>query len=199
MTKKIDSTKTRIHELAKDLGLKNSKPILDVLENIGLSGKTASSSIEEFWAVKVRAALKEEAAELAEEEAAEAEKSAVPGPVPETEVVKVPEIAAGQPEATEAQPEIAEAQPEAGEAAKGKADGKPGAPEEEVELKVPERFKKDLEAERVEKFKAKPGMQRAFQAIRKVEPRKFADQRGGAAKKTGRGQAPFQRFGAKQP
>ncbi len=46
-------------------------------------------------------------------------------------------------------------------------------PEEEVELKVPERFKKEIETEKVEKFKAKPGLQRAFQAIRKIETKKW--------------------------
>lgn len=49
--------------------------------------------------------------------------------------------------------------------------------EEEVELKVPERFKKEIETEKVEKFKAKPQMQRAFQAIRKIETKKWPDTR----------------------
>ncbi|MEK7712568.1 MAG: translation initiation factor IF-2 [Nitrospirota bacterium] len=48
-------------------------------------------------------------------------------------------------------------------------------PEEEVVQKVPERFKKELETEKGEKFKAKPQMQRAFQAIRKIETKKWHD------------------------
>lgn len=44
---------------------------------------------------------------------------------------------------------------------------------EEPEFKVPDRFKKDVEVEKVEKFKAKPAMQRAFQAVRKIEPKKW--------------------------
>ncbi len=44
---------------------------------------------------------------------------------------------------------------------------------EEPEFKVPDRFKKDIETEKVEKFKAKPAMQRAFQAVRKIEPKKW--------------------------
>jgi translation initiation factor IF-2 len=48
-------------------------------------------------------------------------------------------------------------------------------PEEEVVQKVPERFKKELEPEQGEKFKAKPQMQRAFQAIRKIETKKWHD------------------------
>jgi translation initiation factor IF-2 len=46
-------------------------------------------------------------------------------------------------------------------------------PEEDEDLKVPDKFKKTLDAEKMEKFRAKPGMQRAFQAIRKIEHRKF--------------------------
>ena len=48
-------------------------------------------------------------------------------------------------------------------------------PEEEVEGKVPDRFKKEIETEKVEKFKAKPQMQRAFQAIRKIDTKKWHD------------------------
>ncbi len=50
-------------------------------------------------------------------------------------------------------------------------------PEEEEEIKIPDRFKKEVEVEKVEKFKAKPGMQKAFQAIRKIEPKKWAEQK----------------------
>ncbi|GAB4389243.1 MAG: translation initiation factor IF-2 [Thermodesulfovibrionales bacterium] len=60
-----------------------------------------------------------------------------------------------------------------------KAPGKEALPEEETELKVPDRFKKDIEAEKVEKFKARPGMRRAFQTIRKIDQKKWGDQRGG--------------------
>jgi len=53
-----------------------------------------------------------------------------------------------------------------------------GAPAAEDEEKVLDRFKKDVEAEKIEKFKAKPGLQRAFQSIRKIEPKKW-DVKGG--------------------
>ncbi len=49
--------------------------------------------------------------------------------------------------------------------------------EEEEETKIPDRFKKEIEVEKIEKFKTKPGMQRAFQTIRKIEPKKWHDQR----------------------
>jgi translation initiation factor IF-2 len=53
-----------------------------------------------------------------------------------------------------------------------------GTPETEDEVKLPDRFKKEIEAEKIEKFKAKPGLQRAFQTIRKIEPKKWQDTRG---------------------
>jgi translation initiation factor IF-2 len=44
----------------------------------------------------------------------------------------------------------------------------PGAVEED-EIIVPDRFKKEVESEKLAKFKSKPGMQRAFDSIRRVE------------------------------
>jgi translation initiation factor IF-2 len=64
----------------------------------------------------------------------------------------------------------------------------PGADTEEV-IEFPDKFKKEVEAEKIEKFKARPGLQRAFQAIRKIEPRKGPDFRGG--KKGERGRFPY--------
>lgn len=49
--------------------------------------------------------------------------------------------------------------------------------EEEVEEKIPERFKKEIKVEKVEKIKVKPGMQKAFQAIKKIEPKKWGEQK----------------------
>lgn len=50
---------------------------------------------------------------------------------------------------------------------------------EEAEVEVPDRFKKEIEVEKVEKIKVKPGMQKAFQAIKKIEPKKWVDQKSG--------------------
>ncbi len=49
---------------------------------------------------------------------------------------------------------------------------------DEEETKIPERFKKEIEVEKLEKIKVKPTMQKAFQTIKKVEPKKFIDQKG---------------------
>jgi translation initiation factor IF-2 len=45
--------------------------------------------------------------------------------------------------------------------------------EDEIDLNIPDRFKKEIETEKVEKFKIKPGLQRAFQSIRKIEPKRW--------------------------
>ncbi len=72
----------------------------------------------------------------------------------------------------------------------------PAAPEEEEELKVPDRFKKTLDAEKIEKFRSKPGMQKAFQAIRKIESKKFHP----AQRKQGKGKfAPAKTAAKPQP
>jgi translation initiation factor IF-2 len=51
-------------------------------------------------------------------------------------------------------------------------------PEEVAESKIPDRFKKEIEVEKVEKIKVKPGMQKAFQAIKKIEPKKWVEHKG---------------------
>jgi translation initiation factor IF-2 len=49
--------------------------------------------------------------------------------------------------------------------------------EQEEEIKLPDRFKKEIEAEKIEKFKSKPSLQRAFQSIRKIESKRWHDTR----------------------
>ncbi len=49
--------------------------------------------------------------------------------------------------------------------------------EVEDEIKLPDRFKKEIESEKIEKFKSKPGLQRAFQSIRRIEPKRWHDTR----------------------
>src|SRR4030066_168304 len=43
---------------------------------------------------------------------------------------------------------------------------------EEEEIKVPDRFKKEIEIENIPKFKGRPGMQRAFDTIKRVDTAK---------------------------
>ncbi|MBI5639037.1 MAG: translation initiation factor IF-2 [Nitrospirae bacterium] len=193
-------SKVRIYELAKQLN-KNSKEILDELSRLGIEGKTHTSSIESEIAEKVTRVLSSAAvsaktpAPKVEKpakpapaaKAAEKDKSAKPAggttarPVQTAEAAapakKTPPPAAARQEIKrEPAAEIAlpEDKPFPSEAVTAPV---PPSLETEEEIPLPDRFKKEVEAEKIEKFKAKPGLQRAFQAIRKIEPKKWHDTR----------------------
>ncbi len=176
-------SKVRVYELAKKLN-KQSKEILDVLAKLGIEGKTHTSSIEEDMAKKITDSFSPQP--LPEKVAPEAEKKAAKMPAG-----KVPtEVKPLQKKKVEAEPERPE--PVAKEEIPSPAEEAkpvPAIQEGEDEVKLPDRFKKELEAEKIEKFKAKPGLQRAFQTIRKIEPKKWQDTRG--HKKGDRGRAGF--------
>jgi translation initiation factor IF-2 len=175
--------KIRIYELAKKLGVPN-KTILNELSDLGIEGKTHSSNIEPEIAQKVETLiLQKRAAKPSREKSSE--KSPLKGSVQSVE-----EKSSGGPKGPfTVTPEITLDHEEAGEIApaeKGAEKEKALTPPlEEEELKIPDRFKKEMETEKIEKFKTKPGMQRAFQTIRKVEPKKIHDQR--SFKRGGRG------------
>jgi translation initiation factor IF-2 len=190
--------KVRVYELAKQLN-KNSKEVLDELSKIGIKGKTHTSSIEGEIAEKVIKALspvkeakpapltkKEEpkvTPKAAKPREVEAEKPAKKGPAPAA-AKKAPAVSARKAAEGEREPVRTEREggvPGPAEKAVPAEEIEQAAvsiPETEEDLKLPDRFKKDIEAEKIEKFKAKPGLQRAFQAIRKIEPKKWHDVRG---------------------
>jgi translation initiation factor IF-2 len=194
--------KMRVYELAKRLR-KNSKEILDELSRIGIKAKTHTSSIDEETAEKVIKSLSpvkeaKPAPARKKEEPKPAPKAAKPqevkpvkkGPAPDAGK-KAAEISPRKPEVERApapkEREAAAAEPEEQEvAAEEKEKTAMPVAETEEEIKLPDRFKKDMEAEKIEKFKAKPGLQRAFQAIRKIEPKKWHDIRGGKKGDRGR-------------
>jgi translation initiation factor IF-2 len=175
----------RIYELSRKLGRSN-KDVLAALSAMGITGKTHSSTIEEEAAERLIKSFQKPAPERpakpvpppAREKPAPAKEKPAREAAPKPErppVKKAPEKPAApgkRPPAPGKKPPVAEkAKEEAPKAAEV-------LPEEEAELKVPERFKKDIEAEKVEKLKSRPGMRRAFQTIRKIEPRKFHEHRG---------------------
>ena len=196
-------SKIRIYELAKQLN-KSNKEIIDELVKVGVEGKTHSSTIEDAIAARITkiltspAPVKEVPAEkpsrvaVKDSKQAAAETARQAAAPPKTEAAKTAGKKAApavtkpqQPQAkkaTEVPGAIAEEpekMPEAEEGAQvAEAPAVPVA-EGEEEIKLPDRFKKDMEAEKIEKFKAKPGLQRAFQAIRKIEPKKWHDLKGG--------------------
>ncbi len=146
-------SKIRIYELAKKLDV-SSKVVLNELSKLGIEGKTHTSGIEPEIAKTIEDALQKKAAESLKE--------VLPSPPP---VEKPSEGLKEHPVPTiETEPSI--------EPQKTLV-----IPEEEEELKVPDRFKKEIETEKIEKFKAKPGMQRAFQTIRKIEPKRWHEQK----------------------
>src|SRR4030043_568569 len=137
----------RIYELAKKIGVTN-KIILRVHSKLGIEGKTHSSNIELKLANTIEDLLLKKAVEPSVEKLSE-EHVEPAMPLIEKEPEVLPEI--NKQEA-------------------------PLLPEEE-ELKIPDRFKKEIETEKIEKFKTKPGMQRAFQTIRKIEPKRWHEQK----------------------
>jgi translation initiation factor IF-2 len=156
--------KIRIYELAKRLGVP-TKTILSELSKLGVEGKIHSSSIDPDLAKKLENILLKMKG-LSPEQKKVTKKSVKPSVEQAPEPQKEPELPT-----EEKKPETAEVK-------------KPGQPDEEDELHIPERFRKEIEVEKIEKFKVKPGMQRAFQTIRKIEPKKWQDQR--TIKKGGR-------------
>ncbi|MBI5187567.1 MAG: translation initiation factor IF-2 [Nitrospirae bacterium] len=162
-------SKIRIYDLAKKIGV-TSKVILSELSKLGIEGKTHSSNIEPDLAKTLEATVLRKAVEPLKEITQPLEPPIEEAPERHIEPVKPverkePEMLAG----VEKSPEIVLPEVE-----------KPEAPliiEEEEELKVPDRFKKEIETEKIEKFKTKPGMQRAFQTIRKIEPKRWYEQK----------------------
>jgi translation initiation factor IF-2 len=210
-------SKLRVHELAKKLGVDN-KEIVKALSDLGVKGKTHTSTIEDEAAEKIEKLLKKKTAPAVKpkktvakpekkkpsEEKKPEEKKPKVKPVKTVRAVKKPAEAGLATKAEPAtqvkhpakptvQPEkikepikpieekiqpkeikLPEKKPLPVEEALPAETAVP-LPEEEVVQKVPDRFKKELETEKEEKFKAKPQMQRAFQAIRKIETKKWHD------------------------
>ncbi len=170
--------KIRIYDLAKKLNIPN-KVILHELSKLGVEGKTHSSSIDSEMAKKIETMIKQAATSTR----VRTPETPVSEPV-QPETVKAPhEPKRAEPPQRRHAPEKQEV--EVPRIEETKSEPAPVAPPaEEEELKIPDRFKKEMETEKIEKFKAKPGMQRAFQTIRKIEPKRWHDQR--AQKRTGR-------------
>ncbi len=161
--------KIRIYELAKKLGVAN-KIILIELSNLGIGGKTHSSNLEPEIAQKIEAVLLKKTGGTAKEIPSTPEKLSAEAIQPEAVIEEKISEEPGE----EIPVRIISSTPEKGTIA---------SPEEEAEIKIPDRFKKEIETEKIEKFKTKPGLQRAFQTVRKIEPKRWHDQK--SAKKGG--------------
>ncbi len=148
--------KIRVYELAKRLGVKN-KDILDELQNMGVDGKTHSSNIDTDTAGKVEALLKK----------------GLKGTGKGTE-----KTAISVQEKTQSR-QKSEDGLKAGEKTEPNISATAG--EETV---PPDSLKKEETDQKADTTKRK-SMQRAFQAIRKIEPKKWLDSKSG--KRAGRG------------
>ena len=158
-------SKIRIHELAKRLEV-TSKVILIELSKLGIEGKTHSSSIEPELAGTIEKMVLKKAVEPLKEVTPEEELV--------TEELARPSIEKPPEEYMETTISLKEREPEI--LPEIKKPEVPVVPEGE-ESKVPDRFKKKVEIERMEKFRTKPSMQRAFQTIRKIEPKRWYEQK----------------------
>jgi len=148
-------TKIRVYELAKRLNI-SSKELLSRLAGLGIEAKTHSSGVDEKIVerlLKIPAETKEPLLQKAKEEI---KTQHISEEKIEKEVEKVVETViekkAEEEGVKEKTPSVVE--------------------EEEEEIKVPDRFKKEIEIERITKFKGKPGMQRAFDTIKRVDTTK---------------------------
>lgn len=183
-------SKIRIYELAKQLGVPN-KIILVELANLGIKGKIHSSSIETELAEKIKDILNKKTSKhekvtltkdsgIAVEEAeqtlttTEIQKEEVKTETPQPLISTVFTETAKEPEP---KAEIEEVAVSLEEEQKVEIEKEEIVQPEEEELKIPERFRKEIETEKIEKFKTKPGMQRAFQSIRKIEPKRWYEQK----------------------
>lgn len=196
-------SKVRVYELAKRLN-KNSKEILDELSRIGVEVKSHASGIDADIAERIIKTFSEvgvpekppkKISEPEKPAAAERTVKAPEGkPVIKAEKTAMPETARKpekiSPEKTPrkvreaVKKEHLRKEPEKTITPEAEKEGLPAqeipspvTTAEEDDLKLPDRFKKEIEAEKIEKFKTKPGLQRAFQTIRKIEPKKWHDTR----------------------
>ncbi|MEC4675793.1 MAG: translation initiation factor IF-2, partial [Nitrospirota bacterium] len=192
-------TKMRIFELAKKLN-KQSKEILDALAGIGITGKTHASGIEEDIVEKIIRALSGAGDKPSESvsgpektgktpRAAISPKVKASGPVGTTKPRDTVKPATGLKKSPDEKDKVAKDRNTS--VVKETEPAEALALGVDEDLKLPDKFKKDIESEKIEKFKAKPGLQRAFQSIRKVESRKWHDPR--QAKKGGDRYRPAQR------
>jgi len=183
----------RIYELSKKIGIPN-KTIITELSKLGVKAKTHSSSIEKEIAKKIEDIFRKKAPVKTKAKVKAKEPSDVKAPPKVVRPPKIKKKPAAKKPAVDITPEklprpFVETRPEkerSEEELPSETDTDLVAdsekqeiplPDEEDELKIPERFKKEIETEKIEKFKSKPGMQRAFQTIRKIEPKRWHEQR----------------------
>jgi translation initiation factor IF-2 len=146
----------RIHELSKKINVP-SKELLAKLKELGIPAKSHMSGLDDSSVEKlVYLYSKGKKPPLKEEKPA------------------APKKAKTAKKVTKAKAPVKKEKPEAKEKPKTPAKAKPVPKEvpvtaDEDEVIVPDRFKKEVDTDKLTKFKSKPGMQRAFDSIRRVD------------------------------
>lgn len=144
--------KLRVYELAKRLNV-SSRDILAELTKLGIEAKSHASSIEDKVAQKLTKIFVETKAEA-------------PAPKKKERISRPRFPKKKVPEEKEIKKEIKV------EKVPVKPQPEPESPvivAEEEEIKLPDRFRREIEAEKFIKLKARPGMQKAFTSIKRVD------------------------------
>ncbi|RJQ43649.1 MAG: translation initiation factor IF-2 [Nitrospiraceae bacterium] len=174
----------RIYELSKKINISN-KDIISKLAEFGIHAKSHMANIDDETAKKLTDAFTKKEKPLAKDKPVVPAKGAAPvkpsvqkelkTPKPPVKPKEKPLAETTPEEKTEqkikTEPVVRveeEKEPPHSALTAGVAKVKsPGVEEEEII--VPDRFKKEVEREKLAKFKTKPGMQRAFDTIRRVD------------------------------
>ncbi|MBI4653999.1 MAG: translation initiation factor IF-2 [Nitrospirae bacterium] len=179
--------KLRVYELAKKLNI-SSKDILAELGRLGVEVKSHSSSIEDKIAKKITEIFTKKA--KSETAPAVKKEAKVPQKEPPKEIVKKSKP---QEEITQKEKEVKKDTDKEEDSHVTGVSLRPQplqvsqiVVEEEEEIKVPDRFKKEIEVEKFAKFKGKPGMQKAFDTIKRVDIKKKAYDFGAPIKRYGK-------------
>ncbi|HEX8949724.1 MAG TPA: translation initiation factor IF-2 [Dissulfurispiraceae bacterium] len=196
----MSNTEIKSTELAKELGVKATEVVKELgkLRRIEYKKGTTNLKLSAEEAERIKAAFRQQTAPAAPKGKAPERPEPAPAGKPAAKVEQREERPGRPPEAfkkekpkriEETKPRKPEPEaprvlqePEAEAPAAGEVEqpqaATPAPGEYYEDIKVPDRFKKEIEVEKVEKIKVKPGMQKAFQAIKRIEPKKWVDQKG---------------------
>ena len=165
----------RVYELSKKINV-SSKEILAKLTYLGIKAKSHMSSIDQEVADKLADIFsgKAKPETKKEPETKQKKKTTAPKKTAAKKAAKKAETPAKTKEETAGKKTAKETRkpPLAAKPTPAKRPIEVDQEPDEDEVILPDRFKKEIDTEKLSKFKNKPGMQRAFDAIRKVDTTK---------------------------
>lgn len=167
---------TRIHELSKRINV-SSKEILAKLAELGIEAKSHMSSIDESTEKKLADIFLKDKPDSSIKAATTVPAKPAVKKAEEPVKARVKTVLAGTTPEKESKPKketVPEPSDKVSNVKKPVAVIEQAVPTDDLavieeEIIVPDRFKKEVESEKLAKFKSKPGMQRAFDSIRRVE------------------------------